>query len=313
MRRRRRQQANPQRRGRLLDEVRGLGGLRRRCPRPRGGLRRRQHRRRRHLPLNLSLHFCGDGVVDPGEGCDDGNTDDDDACPSTCQPASCGDGFVHEGVEECDDGNDDNSDDCLSACIAASCGDGVLHDGVEECDDGNDVPDDGCNAECVRDRLVFLTEEPLTPAGFKSLFGADNLCRKTAMDYGHPNFENFRAWLSDDASSPATTFHKSSGRYVLVTGEVVAESWEDLTDGSLVNGIDRTLSGEKFYEHAAWTSTVPDGTAWDDSLDCDNWSSSAFEENARQGVTGYTDSRWSDDTFLTDCGSGGLLYCSEQE
>ena len=60
-------------------------------------------------------------------------------------------------------------------------------------------------------------------------------------------------------------------------------------------------------------STVPDGTAWDDSLDCDNWSSSAFEENARQGVTGYTDSRWSDDTFLTDCGSGGLLYCSEQE
>ena len=115
-------------------------------------------------------------------------------------------------------------------------------------------------------------------------------------------------WLPTMAAAAFDTLN-----FDVVTGEVVAESWEDLTDGSLVNGIDRTLSGEKFYEHAAWTSTVPDGTAWDDSLDCDNWSSSAFEENARQGVTGYTDSRWSDDTFLTDCGSGGLLYCSEQE
>ncbi len=27
---------------------------------------------------------CGDGVVQANEGCDDGNTDDGDACPAAC-------------------------------------------------------------------------------------------------------------------------------------------------------------------------------------------------------------------------------------
>ncbi|MFY0535322.1 DUF4215 domain-containing protein [Nannocystis pusilla] len=48
--------------------------------------------------------FCGDGQLDPGEQCDDGNDDDADACRSDCQPATCGDGVVQRGVEECDDG-----------------------------------------------------------------------------------------------------------------------------------------------------------------------------------------------------------------
>jgi cysteine-rich repeat protein len=45
---------------------------------------------------------CGNGQIDAGEGCDDGNLDDSDACTSACQPARCGDGVVHAGVEECD-------------------------------------------------------------------------------------------------------------------------------------------------------------------------------------------------------------------
>ena len=49
--------------------------------------------------------LCGDGEVDPGEACDDGNQDDNDACLVGCVAASCGDGFVMAGVEECDDGN----------------------------------------------------------------------------------------------------------------------------------------------------------------------------------------------------------------
>jgi cysteine-rich repeat protein len=50
------------------------------------------------------------------EGCDDGNADDTDACPGSCQPASCGDGYLQTGVEECDDGNLDDTDECLSDC-----------------------------------------------------------------------------------------------------------------------------------------------------------------------------------------------------
>lgn len=45
---------------------------------------------------------CGNGVIDTGERCDDGNTSDSDACTSACQPARCGDGVVEVRVEQCD-------------------------------------------------------------------------------------------------------------------------------------------------------------------------------------------------------------------
>ena len=37
----------------------------------------------------LAGETCGNGVVDPGETCDDGNRLDDDACPSNCVIAAC--------------------------------------------------------------------------------------------------------------------------------------------------------------------------------------------------------------------------------
>ncbi|XP_030896514.1 acetylcholinesterase collagenic tail peptide-like [Leptonychotes weddellii] len=44
---------------------------------------------------------CGDGVLQPGEECDDGNNNVDDDCIS-CHRAYCGDGHQHKGVEDCD-------------------------------------------------------------------------------------------------------------------------------------------------------------------------------------------------------------------
>ena len=41
---------------------------------------------------------CGDGQLDPGELCDDGNADDFDACTTLCQPPRCDDG-LHSGDE----------------------------------------------------------------------------------------------------------------------------------------------------------------------------------------------------------------------
>ena len=79
--------------------------------------------------------MCRTGV----EACDDGNDDETDGCLSTCEVASCGDGYVQDWVEACDDGNDDETDGCLSTCEVASCGDGYVQTGVEACDDGNDV------------------------------------------------------------------------------------------------------------------------------------------------------------------------------
>ena len=62
---------------------------------------------------------CGNGMVDIGEQCDDGDLDNTDACLVGCVNAACGDGFVQAGVEQCDDGNvigGDAAGDALYFC-----------------------------------------------------------------------------------------------------------------------------------------------------------------------------------------------------
>ncbi len=47
------------------------------------------------------LGHCGDGSLDPGEQCDDGNTTNGDGCDADCQTEGCGNGLLDQG-EECD-------------------------------------------------------------------------------------------------------------------------------------------------------------------------------------------------------------------
>jgi cysteine-rich repeat protein len=91
---------------------------------------------------------CGDGYVHADEACDDGNDFDADLCTNACTPGSCGDGVVDNG-EACDDGNADNSDACLIGCVLAACGDSYVRPGLETCDDGNADNSDGCLQDCT--------------------------------------------------------------------------------------------------------------------------------------------------------------------
>ena len=61
---------------------------------------------------------CGNGAMDPGEACDDGNADNRDGCTTACRLAGCGDGYVQSGLgEQCDDGNAvDDGNGCLASC-----------------------------------------------------------------------------------------------------------------------------------------------------------------------------------------------------
>jgi len=102
---------------------------------------------------------CGNGIMDPGELCDDGNITDGDGCSSGCMPegytvAICSDGVVGEG-EDCDDGNLVSGDGCSAFCemeVILLCGNGLLDQG-EECDDaeGNsDSTPGSCRTSCRR-------------------------------------------------------------------------------------------------------------------------------------------------------------------
>jgi len=136
---------------------------------------------------DLPSAACGNGLLEPGETCDDGNTVAGDECSRLCQiekPACplgtaclivCGDGILHSS-ETCDDGNTTSGDGCSSTCLTepgwacssglcvpslgsdggqaldGGCGDGIIS-GAEECDDGpenSDTAYPACTLQCRR-------------------------------------------------------------------------------------------------------------------------------------------------------------------
>ncbi len=103
----------------------------------------------------VAPYICGNGILDIGEQCDDGNQDDTDHCLSTCKRSMCGDGKVHFGTEECDDGNRVDGDGCDSNCTMTACGNGVVTAG-EVCDDNNAVNVDGCKNDCTANLLAYI-------------------------------------------------------------------------------------------------------------------------------------------------------------
>ncbi|HEY4182905.1 MAG TPA: hypothetical protein VGM90_39045 [Kofleriaceae bacterium] len=103
--------------------------------------------------------ICGNGTVDPGEACDDGNQASGDGCSGTCDSDEiCGNGKTDVATgEHCDCGDANhlsalcarpNSNDadaeCTVDCQPRFCGDGVLGP-VEQCD-GDVHRDLGCGA-----------------------------------------------------------------------------------------------------------------------------------------------------------------------
>ena len=125
---------------------------------------------------------CGDGIVEAGvEQCDDGNTNDNDACHNDCTAPVCGDGRLDAG-EECDDGNTDDDDGCGHSCKIERCGDGLVQfSRGEECDDGNTVSGDGCDAACLAES--YTTTSPVLISGALSCTTAvANASHKVAID-----------------------------------------------------------------------------------------------------------------------------------
>jgi cysteine-rich repeat protein len=92
--------------------------------------------------------FCGDGLVNGSETCDDGNLNNTDDCRNDC--TRCGDGNVDQG-EVCDDGNQNNTGDyCRNDCTEPYCGDGYVDPLFNEtCDNGTIYLYFTCRPDCT--------------------------------------------------------------------------------------------------------------------------------------------------------------------
>jgi len=87
--------------------------------------------------------LCGNGQVNPGEVCDDGNGTNGDGCNNDCRRSN---------GEDCTMDNQCSSGVCdptSGVCEPANtCGNG-RREGSEVCDDGNTTPNDGCEPTCL--------------------------------------------------------------------------------------------------------------------------------------------------------------------
>ena len=84
---------------------------------------------------------CGNGIVDPGEVCDDSNEVAGDGCNSNC---SLEFGYACNQDSAPADGICDTAG---PGTVVSVCGDGIIVD-AEVCDDGNNSPGDGCSDVC---------------------------------------------------------------------------------------------------------------------------------------------------------------------
>ncbi|MCY1022177.1 DUF4215 domain-containing protein [Pyxidicoccus sp. MSG2] len=95
---------------------------------------------------------CGDGIIQTGESCDDGNIIDGDGCSRNCESAeACGNGIMDVAANElCDDGDTEGGDGCSADCKSTEyCGNSIVDEVLDEvCDDGNTEYGDGCSADC---------------------------------------------------------------------------------------------------------------------------------------------------------------------
>jgi cysteine-rich repeat protein len=206
---------------------------------------------------------CGDGSVEAGEECDDGNDVDTDDCRNDCTLWRCGDGVVDAG-EECDD---PDPSVCTPLCRLPVCGDGFVQEGVEECDLG----------EANEDRPAILLvngqlETPVTPvrrdATAVAFYGYSSESAQTGFEALHAS----RLFLYQETAAPGLSLFTLHGIDLDSTGQDEGDGAVQQTISGLPSGAFIALSDEPNE-----LSVQAGGTVFGD------WS---YHHNADGGVLG---------------------------
>ena len=152
-----------------------------------------------------------------------------------------------------------------------------------------------------RGRRVFLSD-PVT-GNLGGITGADAICSAEAASLSLPG--SFEAWLADGTTSPAARFLQDGAAYQRLDGVRIADSWADLTDGTLdapiVTGVPSLL---------VWTGAASDGTPIGGN--CANWTSGVAPQQGRLGNAVQSNSQWSGGAGEAFCNTSLAVYCFEQ-
>lgn len=280
---------------------------------------------------NCTAVECGDGDHNAaaGEQCDGGGESAD--CNADCTLAECGDGVINLTAGESCEGEDGTNATCVSCALECNagfddCNGDVVADGCET-DLGDLSNCGGCGVECDGfplcgeggcARFAFVTGT-LTDGNIGGIEGANSMCQTLATDAGLPG--TYLAWLSSDAGgSPADNFTQEGGPWVLVDGSVVANDWDDLTDGSIGTAIDLTATGDPAPEsvgngcgiNAVWTNTAANGTMSSADSDCSDWTMANTDPSVWGSWT-QTNSGWTTDCSAGDgCDWQASIMCFQQ-
>jgi cysteine-rich repeat protein len=155
---------------------------------------------------DISFQTCGNGAIDSGETCDDGNTSDGDGCLSTCVPASCGDGFVNVGTEACDGSN----------LAGASCTSLGLGSGALRCSSSCTFDTTGCGSGATATPVTVATPTP------------DGAATATPGDGG-------------ETPTPAPT-STASGGPTCSSGDTITVALSIDAGGSMLSGVNANIS-----------------------------------------------------------------------
>jgi hypothetical protein len=162
---------------------------------------------------------------------------------------------------------------------------------------------------CVASRRVFVSTESFT-GNLGGTSGADHSCQSLANGAGLGG--TWKAWVSDDSTSPSTRFTQATVGYRLLDGTLLAANWSVLVGGALLHTISLTEQRTSATNAAVWTGTLSTGVAIGSNV-CSGFTSSANGAAAAViGNTGRTDIGWSNATS-EQCDSNNLrIYCMEQ-
>ncbi|MFN3826353.1 MAG: hypothetical protein ACK4NR_01865 [Micavibrio sp.] len=163
----------------------------------------------------------------------------------------------------------------------------------------------------VGTRRVFVSES--SQGSFGGIASADNMCQSEASGAGLGG--TWLAIISDRTSSSDYAANRLDFNWATLTnmnGDVVANSWNDLWDGSIVNPINYDENGVVVTTDTwAYTESdyngLPSSTV---STTCNNWTSSSYVFSAYQGSINLTGPAWSSN-LLRGCDGRARFYCFE--